>query len=262
MSGNEVINSAMSKEDRTATSELLGENHEGIDDHEKAPGNQLASDSQSASKVVSGADEHAALSDQLDGPSTEKHVQVDTKPEPSHFRGNEGDSMSEGTDVSDEDLRNDLSSRRSKAPKPVEQFYDYISLMEDRMTAMESQLQKAKLESTTATPKQEGRTEPSVQVLTNSGKEGPPPPSPPPPPTPPPPPKQLQLSIAQMKWDQFQEVETSGGHVIVVLKGDVRLSCPSHAVIRSTNNSVPRSPLYLIAFLSDGHYVLAFLLAP
>ena len=256
MSGNEVINSAMSKEDRTATSELLGENHEGIDDHEKAPGNQLASDSQSASKVVSGADEHAALSDQLDGPSTEKHVQVDTKPEPSHFRGNEGDSMSEGTDVSDEDLRNDLSSRRSKAPKPVEQFYDYISLMEDRMTAMESQLQKAKLESTTATPKQEGRTEPSVQVLTNSGKEEPPPPSPPPPP------KQLQLSIAHMKWYQFDNVETSGNHVIEVLIGDVRLSCPSHTVIRSTNNSVLRPPLYLIAFLSDGHLVLTFLHAP
>ncbi|KAI4223573.1 MAG: hypothetical protein LQ349_007404 [Xanthoria aureola] len=52
MSGNEVVNPAMSKEDRTATSELLGENHrEGIDNDAKAPGNQLASDSQSASKV-------------------------------------------------------------------------------------------------------------------------------------------------------------------------------------------------------------------
>ncbi|KAI4232508.1 MAG: hypothetical protein LQ349_004974 [Xanthoria aureola] len=196
MSGNEVINPAMSKEDGTATSELLGENRcEGIDNDEKAPGNELASDSQSASKVVCGADEHAASSDQLDGPSTEKHAQVDTMPEPSHFRGKEDDSMSEGnehfmseeddsmsegTDISDEDLRKDLSWRRSKAPKPVKQFYDYIKLMEDRMTAIESQLQKAKLESTTATLKQ--GTEPSARILTNSGKEEPPLLSPPPPP--------------------------------------------------------------------------------
>lgn len=257
MSGNEVLNPAMSTEDHTATSKLLGENHgEALDVDEKAPGNQLASDSQSASKVVFGADEHAASSDQLDGPSTGKHAQVDTKPEPSQFRSEEDDSMSEGTDISDEDLRKDLPSRRSKAPKPVKQFYDYIKLMEDRMTAMESQLQKAKLESTTATLKQEARTEPSVQILTNSGKEEPPPPSPPPAP------RQLQLSIAHMKWDQFQKVETSGGHVIVVLIGDVRLSCPSHTVIRSTNNSVLRPPLYLIAFLSDGYLVLTFLHAP
>ena len=241
MSGNEVVNPAMSKEDRTATAELLGENHgEGIDNDEKAPGNQLASDSQSASKVVSGADEHAASGDQLDGPSTEKHAQVDIQFEPSHFRSKEDDLMSEGTDNLDEDLRKDLPSRRSEAPKPVKQFYDYIKLMEDRMTAMESQLQKAKLESTTATLKQEARTELTEQSLTNSGKEEPPPPSPPPPP------KQLQLSIAHIKWDQFDNFETSGGHVIVVLIGDVGLSCPSHTVIRSTNNSVLRPPLYLM----------------
>ncbi|KAI4223572.1 MAG: hypothetical protein LQ349_007403, partial [Xanthoria aureola] len=126
----------------------------------------------------------------------------------------EDDSMSEGTDNSDEDLRKDPPSRRSKAPKPVKQFYDYIKLMEDRMTAMESQLQKAKLESTTATLIQEARTELTEQSLTNSGKEEPPPPSPPPAP------RQLQLSIAHMKWDQFNRVETSGNHVIEVLIGD------------------------------------------
>lgn len=162
--------------------------------------------------------------------------------------------MSEGTDISDEDLRKDLSWRRSKAPKPVKQFYDYIKLMEDRMTAMESQLQKAKLESTTATLKQ--GTEPSARILTNSGKEEPPLLSPPPPP------RQLQLSIAHVTWDTSDEVKIFGSHVIGVLIGEVRLSCPSHTVIRSTNSSALRPPLYLIAFLSDGHLFLAFLLAP
>ncbi|KAL8893492.1 MAG: hypothetical protein Q9192_005208, partial [Flavoplaca navasiana] len=215
MSAQEVTMPAFSMEDRTIASGLRDEHHgEGNNGDEEAYNNKHIKDSQSGSgMMMPGSDEHAGSSQQLSGPSTKQHTKVEAGPQPhlSHHGSKEEDSMSEGIDILEEDTCKDLVEKRSKAPKRVEQLYDYIKLMEDRMAAMESQLQKVKVESVAAAPKQETSSELSSQPTSVNGEaeEAPPPP--------PPPPKQLQLNIAHLRWDEFDKIGTSGKHVIDVL---------------------------------------------
>ena len=148
-------------------------------------------DSHSTSGTMPGFDERAASSPKLIGPSTKQHTKVEAGPQPdiSRVGSKEEDAMSEGTEILEEDTRKDLVEQRSKAPKRVEQREDYIKLMEDRRAATESQLQKVKVESVAAAPKQETSSELAQPTSVNGEAEEAPPP-------PPPPPKQLQLSIA------------------------------------------------------------------
>ncbi|KAL8841967.1 MAG: hypothetical protein Q9176_002904 [Flavoplaca citrina] len=206
----------MSTEDCAITSGLREEHHgEGINGDEEAPNNKHMDDSHSTSGTMPGFDERAPSSPKLNGPSTKQHTKVEAGPQPdiSRVGSKEEDSMSEGTKILEEDARKDLVEQRSKAPKRVEQLYDYIKLMEDRMAAMESQLQKVKVESVAAAPKQETSSELAQPISANGEAEEAPPP-------PPPPPKQLQLSIAHLRWDEFDKIGTSGKHVIDVLIGD------------------------------------------
>ena len=67
-----------------------------------------------------------------------------------------------------------------------------------------------------AAPKQETSSELAQPTSVNGeAKEAPPPP--------PPPPKQLQLSIAYLRWDEFDKIGISGKYVIDALIGDVCL---------------------------------------
>ncbi|KAL9007461.1 MAG: hypothetical protein Q9180_009648 [Flavoplaca navasiana] len=220
MSAEEATMPAMSAKDRAITSGLREEHHgEGINgDEEEAPNNKHMDDSHSTSGMMPGFDEPAVSSPQLSGPPTKQHNKVEAGPKPdiSRVGSKEEDSMSEGTNILEEDTRKDLVEKRPKAPKPVEQLYDHIKLMEDRMAAMESQLQKVKVESMAAAPKQETSSELAHPTSVNGEAEEVPPP-------PPPPPKQLQLSIAHLRWDEFDKIGTSGKHVIDVLIGDVCL---------------------------------------
>ncbi|KAL9626028.1 MAG: hypothetical protein Q9204_007641, partial [Flavoplaca sp. TL-2023a] len=216
----------MSKEDCAITSGLREEDHgEGINGDEvngdevngdeETPNNKHMDDSHSTSSTMPGFDARAASSPKLSGPSTKQHTKVEVGPQPdiSRVGSKEEDSMSEGPGILEEDTRKDLVEQRSKAPKRVEQLYDYIKLMEDRMAAMESQLQEVKVESVAAEPKQETTSELAQPTSVNGEAEEASPP-------PPPPPKQLQLSVAHLKWDEFDKIGTSGKHVIDVLIGD------------------------------------------
>lgn len=221
MSADKMVDLVISTEDHATTSGSQGEPHgEDISIDGQTPGNKHMNDSHSGFGVMPASDEHTALSEQVNGPSTEENAKVVEEPALNNSRlGSKEDSTSEGTDNFEE-----FAQKPSKAPKPLKQFFDYIKLMEDRMAAMESQLQKANTEPTVTAPGQETSIEPQEQNLINS-KTKEPPPSPPPPP----PPKQLQLSIAFLKWDQFDRIGTSGNHVIDVLIGDVRVPCPLHS---------------------------------
>ncbi|KAL9038352.1 MAG: hypothetical protein Q9214_005312, partial [Letrouitia sp. 1 TL-2023] len=155
----------------------------------------------------------------------------ETEPLPSTLQVNkpDEDSMSEGTDVYEEDTSwrhylddKNLAERRKKAPKRVKQYSDYIKLMEDRrtadvaltrvnsMAAMEDQLRKLNPEPPAPEPAPEPTEAPAPDATGESSD----------PPPPPPPPRQLQLGIARLKWDQFDKIGTSGNHVIDVLIGD------------------------------------------
>ncbi|KAL9626183.1 MAG: hypothetical protein Q9204_007514, partial [Flavoplaca sp. TL-2023a] len=160
----------MSTEDCAMTSGLREEQHgKGINGDEEAPNNKHMDDSHSTSGTMPGFDERAASSPKLSGPSTKQHTKVEAGPQPdiSRVGSKEEDAMSEGTEILEEDTRKDLVEQRSKAPKRVEQLYDYIKLMEDRMAAMESQLQKVKVESVAAAPKQETSSEPAQPTSVN-----------------------------------------------------------------------------------------------
>ncbi|KAL8809082.1 MAG: hypothetical protein Q9200_003734 [Gallowayella weberi] len=152
-------------------------------------------------------DEHAPPSEK---PGQEVIIQHDSKnkapgSDSAGLRKLDEDAVSEGTDVCDEDtswrhshVDKSLDERRKKAPKRIKQYSDYIKLMEDRMGAMEEQLQKL--------------VKPAAETVTEATY--------PPPPPPPSPPKQLHLSIAHMKWETFDIAGKSGQHVIDVLIGD------------------------------------------
>ncbi|KAL8779556.1 MAG: hypothetical protein Q9213_006884 [Squamulea squamosa] len=162
-------------------------------------------------------DEHGCSINQEDvkqadaEPSKEQEKQDEgLQPDTLRVEKEDEDPMSEGTDINEEDTswRHSLASdqnldeRRKKAPKRIQQYSDHIKLMEDRMTAVEEQLQRINIDT---------GTKPSQPVVETTAENAHPPP---------PQIKQLQLSIAHLKWDEFDRIGSSGKHVTDVLIGD------------------------------------------
>ncbi|KAL8775550.1 MAG: hypothetical protein Q9209_000046 [Squamulea sp. 1 TL-2023] len=202
--------------DQTATLEPQSHSHTERTDFAGEPSDvKQSSDSSNSEEPTQRPDEHRCSINQdgaqQAGAETSKEqekedgvLQSDTL----RIEKEDEDPMSEGTDIYDEDttwrhgFANDknLDERRKKAPKRIRQYADYIKLMEDRMTVMEEQLRKINIDT----------TKPSQPVAETPAADDHPSPQT----------KQLQLSIAHVKWDEFNRVGSSGKHVIDVLIGD------------------------------------------